>query len=518
VANTERSSAQSGADSDSSAAGLVGAHLESPAAEQDVSRLWVTITVAVLALFGATLVWYATTRGVGIENDSVLYARMAAEIRSTQALFTIHYPPGLPSIWALAANPYTAARVLNMVAMAALVVITGAAVWWSTRRTFPTLFATSVVAVAQPLLAAHFEALSEPLALALGAGGLWLTLVALDDDRTWIWCLGAFSLGFAVIVRYAAVIYPAAAVLLALSERRWRRATLMAAVSALPLTLWSVRNLFVTHLPTDRSIAYHPIRWPLVEMGRNAVAAWFDPIGVVFGKFPATGWLAVVAAAALFGWGIWRGSRLAKLASFFAVGYIIFLLLVIEFVDAGTTLESRFILPAFISAVWVAAALLSWLLGDRSDGVGWSPPRWLVRSAVGLAWLLMLAHAYHGIRYASQIHREGIGATSAKWRTSPLVLAVDLLSPGTVVWTNAPLQLSLLTRAQILELPFPVVYTTRRPWSGYAAALARIPSGVYVADFKRVAVQMRGAVEDLARTKGLDTLTRTPDGVLYRVR
>src|SRR6185437_6063916 len=143
------------------------------------------------ALFGATLVWYATTRGVGIENDSVLYARMAAEIRSTQALFTIHYPPGLPSIWTLAANPYTAARVLNMVAMAALVVITGAAVWWSTRRTFPTLFATSVVAVAQPLLAAHFEALSEPLALALGAGGLWLTLVALDDDRTWIWCLGA---------------------------------------------------------------------------------------------------------------------------------------------------------------------------------------------------------------------------------------------------------------------------------------------------------------------------------------
>ena len=143
----------------------------------------VTIAVAALALLGAALVWHATTAGAGIENDSAVYAQMAVQLRSGQPVSSTHFPPGLPIVWAVAANPYAVARVLNLLALAALVAITGAAVWQSTRRPFPTLFAAAMVAVGQPLLAAHAEALSEPLMLVLASAGLWLTLVALADDR-----------------------------------------------------------------------------------------------------------------------------------------------------------------------------------------------------------------------------------------------------------------------------------------------------------------------------------------------
>ena len=478
----------------------------------------VTIAVAALALLGAALVWHATTAGAGIENDSVGYAQMAAQLRSGQTVSSTHFPPGLPIVWAVAANPYAVSRVLNLLALAALVAITGAAVWQSTRRPFPTLFAAAMVAVSQPLLAAHAEALSEPLMLVLASAGLWLTLVALADDRPRSWCAAGLSLGLAAIVRYAAVVYPAAAVLCVLLERRWRRAALLAGVSALPLTLWLARNLLVTHAPTDRSIVYHPIRGVVFRVGRDGVAGWLDPLGTIVGRFPATAWLAIPAVALLFGWGIWRGGRLARLASFFAVGYILFQLLVIAYLDGGATLEPRYLVPVFVAAVWTAAALLSRILDTLSEDAGRFPPLWLVRSAVAFACLLVLAHGRVGLQYASRIHRAGIGSTSESWRHSTLVAAVNALQPGTGVWTNADLPLSLLTRAQIHRLPSPVMYSTRLPWPGYATAVANIPNGAYVADFRKIGRTIRGAVELLARTRGLDTLARAPDGAFYRVR
>lgn len=417
-------------------------------------------------------------------------------------------------VWAVAANPLAVARVLNVFALAALVAITGAAVWQSTRRPFPTLFAAAVVAVGQPLLAAHAEALSEPLMLVLASAGLWLTLVALADDRQRNWYAAGLALGLAATVRYAAVVYPAAAVLCVLLERRWRRAALLASVSALPLTLWLARNLLVTHAPTDRSIVYHPIRGIVFRQARDGVGSWLDPLGTIVGRFPVTVWLAIPALALLFGWGIWRGARLARLASFFAVGYLLFLLLVIAYLDAGTTLDPRFLVPVFVAAVWTGAALLSRILDTLSEDARRFPPLWLVRSAVALACLLALAHVRLGLQYASRIHREGIGFTSEAWRHSRLVAAVNALRSRTDVWTNADLPLSLLTRAQIHRLPSPVIYTTRLPWPGYAAAVANIPNGAYVADFRQVAQTMRGAVESLARTRGLDTLARAPDGAL----
>ncbi len=489
-----------------------------PAAERRGRSRWVGMAVGALAILGATLVWYATTAGAGINYDAVDYAHMAARIRSGRALSITHFPPGLPLVLALSADPFAAARVLNIVALSALVTLTGAAVWWSTRKSAPTLFAAVVVAVGTPLLAVHVMALSEPLALVSGSVGLWLTLVALADDQMWIWCVAALALGLAVIVRYAAVVYPISAVLFVLWERRQRRAALVATLSAVPLAAWLARNVIVTHAPTDRSIVYHPIPRRAIELGREVVSTWLDPTGFVFGRSPRTEWLAVVAAAALFAWGLWRGNKLAKLASLFAVSYVVFLLFVIAFLDAGSTLNSRLLVPVFVCAIWVAAALLSSLVAGRDANVGWSPPRWLASAAVGLAGLFVVAHVYAGLRYVSRIHRQGVGAASTVWRRSKLVNAVRSLPNESVVWTNDELELSLFTHAALHELPSPLEYTTHRPTRDYAAALAAIPDGAFVADFTRLDVGYPSAVPDLARTKGLDTLISTHDGALYRVR
>ncbi len=187
---------------------------------------------------------------------------------------------------ALGADPFATARILNVVSLAALVALTGGIVWWSTRRAAPAMFAAALVAGAKPLLAVHAMMLSEPLALVLGAAGLWLTLVALDRDRTAIWCAAALALGLAAFVRYAAVAYPVAAVVLVAFERRWRRAALLATISALPLAIWLVRNVLVAGAPTDRVFAYHAMPARVAGWGRDAVSVWFDPLGIAFGGHP----------------------------------------------------------------------------------------------------------------------------------------------------------------------------------------------------------------------------------------
>jgi hypothetical protein len=467
------------------------------------------IGIAIAAAVGAGIVGYATTAGVGLlSDDSFLYADLAMDLRGGHALSSIAVPPGYPLVLALGADPFATARVVNLLAIAALVAVIGGAVWWSTQRVAPALFAASLAAFAKPLLVVHAMMLSEPLALVLGTAGLWLTLVALDDDRPWRWSVAALALGLAPLARYAAVIYPAAAVFFVMWERRWRRAALLAGLSALPLTAWLVRNMLAAGAATDRVLVYHPIRPRVMEWGRDAVNVWFDPLGILFGGHPALRWFGVAAPALLFAWGSWRGDRLARLASLFAIGYVVFVLMVIEFLDVTTIFDTRLLVPVFVAAVFVGASILEQLLEHRR-WAGW---------AMGVAALFLLAHGLLDVRFARRVHPSGLGATITTWRASVLAAAVNALPPGTPVWTNSVLQLPWVSKAEARALPRPLIRTSGLPWAGYDSALAAIPAGAYVAQFGDSTGYLGAAARDLMRTRGMDIVAEAPEGRLYRVR
>ena len=196
---------------------------DAPVRENSIRSVAIGVAIATAAAAG--IVWYATSAGVGLlSDDSFLYADLAMDLRSGRALSSIAVPPGFPSMLALGADPFAAARVLNILAIMILTALVGGAVWWSTHKAAPAIFAAALVSVAKPLLVVHAMLLSEPLALVLGTAGLWLTLIALDDDRPAWWYAAALALGLSVMMRYAAVVYPATAVIYVAWQRRWRRA------------------------------------------------------------------------------------------------------------------------------------------------------------------------------------------------------------------------------------------------------------------------------------------------------
>jgi hypothetical protein len=291
-------------------------------------------------------------------------------------------------------------------------------------------------------------------------------------------------------------------------ERRWRRAALLATISALPLAIWLVRNMLATGAPTDRVFAYHAMPAPVAGWGRDAVSVWFDPLGIMFGGHPTMRWLGVIAAALLFTWAIVRGGRLGRLAGLFAAMYALLLLVVIDFFDASTIFDSRMLVPVYVAAVLAGACAFAALL---------AVPRWAPWAA-GAATLFVIAHAYVDVRFAQRVHPQGWGATITVWRESHLVAAVNALPPGMEVWTNAVLQLPWVSAEPVHALPRPRTRIGGALWAGYDSALAAIPSGAHVAQFGDSATYRGAAVRDLMRTRGLDVVAETPEGALYKLR
>jgi len=169
-----------------------------------------------------------------------------------------------------------------------------------------------------------------------------------------------------------------------------------------------VRNTIVAGAATDRVLVYHPIRPRVMEWGRDAVSVWLDPVGILFGGHPQARWLGIAAPLLLFAWGIWRGDALARIASVFAAGDVLFVLAVIEFLDVSTIFDTRLLVPVFVGALLVGALLLASLaLRGR-----WAP--W----AAGTAVLFLVAHAFMDLRFARRDHSAGLGATIDTWRNS----------------------------------------------------------------------------------------------------
>src|SRR5664279_675952 len=105
----------------------------------------VAIGIGTAAAVAAGIVWYATSAGVGLlSDDSFLYADLAMDLRSGRALSSIAVPPGFPAMLALGADPFAASRVDNILAIVILAALVGGAVWWSSRKPAPALFAAAL--------------------------------------------------------------------------------------------------------------------------------------------------------------------------------------------------------------------------------------------------------------------------------------------------------------------------------------------------------------------------------------
>ena len=460
--------------------------------------------VACAALIGAAVVSRMNQKGVALTPDSLSYLGMARTLADGHGYASPFGSPGLPPETGfpplyptlLAAADVTGISVLrwaawvNAGAFAALIALVAAMVYDLSRSALATVLAAALTLTFVPLLDLYVHVWSEPTYLVWQVLALWM--LARHNARGGRGNLVAAGVaaGLGALTRYAGIaLLPAGLIVLLAARRRPLRARLVdcaayAAITAAPLGLWLLRNVLEAASATGRKVSYHQVHSERIHRAWLTVSGW---IGVLRLGPPAGLWwvavlLAVAVAAGLVwyrsfdglrndvGWGL-------VAAVVFVVVYAVFLWVSVAVAARGVHFTGRILSPLMVGLILavVMAGQVSWSS---------SPARYAVPALLGLV-------AVVGVAHGGQLERDAVRAAGSyrepfyvQWRSSALIRRVEALPAGTVVYSNLPGPLWVVTGRHVLGLPDP-----------------RLPAGAGAnPDY---AAQLRVTRGDLARNHGV---------------
>lgn len=460
--------------------------------------------VACAALIGAAVVSRMNQKGVALTPDSLSYLGMARTLADGHGYASPFGSPGLPPETGfpplyptlLAAADVTGISVLrwavwvNAGAFAALIALVAAMVYDLSRSALATVLAAALTLTFVPLLDLYVHVWSEPTYLVWQVLALWM--LARHNARGGRGNLVAAGVaaGLGALTRYAGIaLLPAGVIVLLAARRRPLRARLVdcaayAAITAVPLGLWLLRNVLEAASATGRKVSYHQVHSERIHRAWLTVSGW---IGVLRLGSPAGLWwvavlLAVAVAAGLVwyrsfdglrndvGWGL-------VAAVVFVVVYAVFLWVSVAVAARGVHFTGRILSPLMVGLILavVMAGQVSWSS---------SPARYAVPALLGLV-------AVVGVAHGGQLERDAVRAAGSyrepfyvQWRSSSLIRRVEALPAGTVVYSNLPGPLWVVTGRHVLGLPDP-----------------RLPAGAGAnPDY---AAQLRVTRGDLARNHGV---------------
>ncbi len=482
-----------------------------------------------IGLAGAAAIAWATARSVGASGDSVRYiehARVLAGeaspvVNGQYAVSLSHYPPLYPLMLAIGieagAAPLAAARAINIACYVLLITLSGAIVYGLSQSGVRSAIAAALVATSPAVVPIHLWAASEPPFLVC----VMLMLASL----LWWWrtpairrtALSAGVLGMATIIRYAAVAYIPATVLLALMrsgpwKQRLTRALIFGAIAIASFLIVAAGHRIAGAQAGNRQFAYVPIAVEQWKSLGQTICEWFAPAGT-------SPWLVVPAIAV---WATllatqWRGARAGAAVLVLCATYLAFILFSVSFMDSATPLDHRILAP-------VALFLIIWSTVDIGrEGSN------KTRAAAAIAGIaIALSAAAGGSITAGKMLRDsrdsGLGLAHRVFRESELLVRVRHLPPEALIYATYPeaVQLHSNRRAEILPArqtrPNPRLPPIDQLVAQMRERLDR--RGGYLVVFHARAGRNRTTrplrVEQWRELFNLNTVIETTDGVILR--
>ena len=391
---------------------------------------------------------YATSKWhIGVSPDSMHYLDAARGIASGHGVAILsehgkwepmlHWPPLYPALLALpmrlGADRLQAARWINALIFAGILLLSGLIVWRQTRSRWASLIAAAIVALGPPILHVHVNAWSEPLFILLTLAALAASAEYLHRPGFLTLTCGGLLAGAAMLTRYAGVALPpalCAGIVLFSSpslRRRLRDAALLGLIAFLPYAVWAM-----IHGRFDRTAVPHFLSASQAIAAASTLRAWFFP-GIftdTFSMFIAVLLLGLLTAAPLALLGRADAARPARgvmLIWLFALIYPVTILVSVSYFDADIPMDYRIFSPLFIAVILLAAC---------AAGRQKSWP-----AAVGLLAAFTLLSLYFVLATVQlhKWHRHGAGGYTAQiWQESQTLdqLKGMSLAGNTAIYSN----------------------------------------------------------------------------------
>jgi hypothetical protein len=474
--------------------------------------------LAVPPLAGLVALVAATAKGLYVSPDAVFYVGTARNWLDGRG-FTPpsglqgvdHFPPLFTAVLAvlgrLGLDPLDGARVVNVLALAGIVLLVGVVVRARTGSVPAALVASVLTTSAVDLLTYSGSALSEPLFVLLALSALVVLAGHLDRPAPALLAAASVLAGAAFLTRYVGAALVAAGVVGLLWRRRWVEAAAFGLASSVPVALFL---LLAEGGESGRTVALHLPGWDYLGQAARPFSRWLVP----WPKPPAGLVLALLLVAAgtllvrrLPGTG--RTSALPALLVTFAMAYLALLVANRALVDASGRLDARFLLPLHVTAILLVVPALH--------------RRRLPAPALAVAGILVLAQVADATAWTvggltdDSVARRGY--TAAAWEESDVLARIA--ATDTPVYTNGFDAVFLHTGRSTLPIPSTTNYLTGEPNPRYAEELAAMrAAGGLVAyfdalTFRRSFLPSRA---DLEATLPLDVVATDALGTLYRLR
>lgn len=461
--------------------------------------------LALPPLAAVVAVVLATGKGLYVSPDAVFYVGTARNWLDGRG-FTPpagvppleHFPPGFTVVLAvvgkLGLDPLTGARVVNALALGAIVLLAGLVVRSRTGSVPAGLVASVLAAAAVDLLALSGSALSEPLFILLALGGLVALAAYLDQPRPALLAGASALVAAAFLTRYVGIALVVAGVAGLLWRRRWLAAGVFGAATVAPVALWL---LGVGGAASDRSVAFHMFGADYLGQAVGPLARWVVP----WPAPPAGFVLAVLIVAA----GVVVAQRLATtpltwlLVAFTGV-YLVVLFANRVFTDASGRLDGRFLSPLHVVAIVLAVPALHRLKAP----------------ALYAAGVLVAAQVAGAVSWTAgglsddSIRRRGY--TAAALQESSVM--AGLQEP---LYSNAPDAVVFVTGRPALAIPAEKDYLTGEANPRYAEELADLRG--YIAYFDAITFKrsFQPSRAELEAALPLEVIAQDQFGTLYRI-
>ncbi len=481
----------------------------------------VTLILVLAGVAAVFVVRYETPRGAGVTYDSVIYLSAAEHVAQSRGLQAfrptegvvdrlVWFPPAYPLLLSTARafhqSPTQFAAMVDAAALAALVILGAGAFFHVTRSVLATLLVAMLLVASPNLLNVYSMTLSEPVCNVFMFLGLVLLARALRDGSRSTLIAAAAWLAIAGMTRYVGMaLVPVGLVAIVLfrgtdqAGGRTRAGSvivdciLFTLVSTGPLVGWLLYNR--THgAATGRSMQWHPITKPQLRSAIGTFTGWIFPVErptdhtqpltgkqMLFVVLSYVLVICVVASLICLAWRTrsisrWRalkasiekrpGGYLLAALFIFCIGYLLFLLVSLSFVDFATPMDDRIFSAVYVPAVILVGAAMwkRWIGSGRA-----------VRGVILLAVAaLIILDAQRGRVLAGHWREAGRGYAGVNWQSSRTIAALRTLPPDAVVYTNAPDAVYFLTGRVTKSVPARIIFWTGKPNRSYREQLAQM--------------------------------------------
>jgi hypothetical protein len=432
-------------------------------------------TVWFFGLTGTICILLATSQSVGLSPDSADYIGAARSLLSGKGFMVpgedgqwkplVWYPPLFPGLLAIPGlvgiDPLVGARWVNAFFFGANIVAVGSILRvMSPAFHWPAIFGSFLVLTSTEMYENHAMAWSEPafiffVLLCLAALALYL-----ESCRGAFLIVAAVSAGLAFSTRYVGMVllFVGGFSLLFLSRRAQRNrifdALLFGTIASAPAAIWLARiRLLHASVAGGREVGKHIVSQEVLGEGLTNLASWFLPSPL---SGPTSGGLLLCGATLLIILAVkasgQNGTNTKPLyfvfvLTIFVLAYVAFVILSISVVEPFTHLDNRILAPVYV----VALIILIWAIAQLGESM--ETPRFVRTSVLSFLAIVTLMHLGNAPGWILRDHYNGAGYGSTEWRASRLIEYVRNLPADTIIFSNAPDAIYLLTNRMTKSIP-----------------------------------------------------------------